>query len=66
MPSQEDDTYFYEHRFHPLLEALAGLDRRYVLRDAKGKRLRAIVQDVPALEAALAVMERLSGELVSA
>lgn len=62
MPSQEDDSFFYEHRFHPLLEHLNGLDRRYVLRDKKGGKLRVIVQDVPGLDAAKSVLEALASE----
>ena len=65
MPSQEEDPFFYEHRFHPLLERLNGLDRRYVLRDKKGGKLRAIVQDVQSLGAAKAVLERLMPEDVA-
>ncbi len=66
MPSQEEDAFFYEHHFHPLLERLSGLDRRFVLRDTKSKRVRAIVQDVPDLEAALRVMAHLTAESVTA
>ena len=65
MPSQDDDPFFYEHRFHPLLECLNGLDRRYVLRDKKGGKLRAIVQEVPNLDAAKAVLEALTPEEVA-
>ncbi len=56
---QEEDPYFYEAFFHPLLERLAALDRRYVLKDNKGKKLRAIVQSVPSLDVAKAVMWKL-------
>ncbi|MDX1429247.1 MAG: hypothetical protein R3282_03115, partial [Rhodothermales bacterium] len=56
----------YEQRFHPLLEKLSQLERRYVLRDLKSKRLNAIIQDVPSLEAALAIMARLTSEPVPA
>ena len=65
MPSQDDDPFFYEHRFHPLLERLNGLSRRYVLRDKKGGKLRAIVQEVPNLDAAKAVLEALTPEEVA-
>ncbi len=60
LPGEEADPYFYEALFHPLLERLAGLDRRYVLKE--GKVLRAIIQHVPTLEEARAVMERLAVE----
>ncbi len=58
MPSQEADQYFYDTYFYPLLERLAGLDRRYVLKDTD-KRLRVIIQDVPDLSSAQAIMEKL-------
>ena len=60
MPSQEEDPHFYEHHFHALLERLNELDRRYVLRDKKGGKLRAIVQDVSSLDAAKSVLETLT------
>ena len=59
-PSEDADPYFYEHLFHPLLERLANLDRRYVLKDEADKNiLRAIVQDVPDLKTAKEITERL-------
>ena len=59
-PSEDADPYFYEHLFHPLLERLANLDRRYVLKDSKEKNiLRAIVQEVPDLKTAKEITERL-------
>ena len=57
LPGEEADPYFYEHLFHPLLERLSHLDRRYVLKE--GKTLRAIVQDVPTLADAKAVLNKL-------
>ena len=63
LPSEEADPYFYDQVFHPLLETLSGLDRRYVLKDNKSKGiLRAIVQDVPTLGDALDVLETLQLE----
>src|SRR5690606_3626516 len=59
MPGQEDAPYFYEKIFHPLLERVTGLSRRYVLRESKSKKLRAIIQDVQTLEAARQVIESL-------
>ncbi|MEP0547253.1 MAG: transcription-repair coupling factor [Rhodothermales bacterium] len=59
VPSQDADPYFYETAFHPLLERLAALDRRYVLKETKGGRLRAIVQDVPDLPTAKRLLEQL-------
>lgn len=61
-PDQEDDAYFYETIFYPLLERLTTLDRRYVLNDKSGRKLRIIVQDVATLEAAKEVLEKLQLE----
>jgi transcription-repair coupling factor (superfamily II helicase) len=63
LPNEDADPYFYEHVFQPLLAALAGLDRRYVLKDEQDRKLlRAIVQDVPTLDDALAVLRALQPE----
>jgi transcription-repair coupling factor (superfamily II helicase) len=60
MPTQEDDPYFYDEIFYPLLERFSHLDRRYVMKEtAKSNKLRAIVQDVPDLQTAKTVAERL-------
>lgn len=59
MPDQNEDPFFYEKAFHVLLERLTNLDRRYVLKETKSKKLRAIVQDVPTLEEARQVVETL-------
>ncbi len=58
-PDQENDAYFYENVFYVLLEQLSTLGRRYVLKDNRGKKLRAIVQDVPDLSAAKEVLTAL-------
>jgi len=60
LPSEDADLYFYEEVFHPLLEKLTLLDREYVMKDdVEGGLMRAIIQDVPTLNDALHVMERL-------
>ena len=59
VPDQADDPYFYQHVFNPLLERLDGLGLRFVLKDSKAGKLRAIVQDVPTLKVAETVLERL-------
>ena len=58
-PEQDADPYFYEHVFYPWLERLSELERRYVMRDDKGKKMKAIVQEVPDLPTAKEVMSRL-------
>jgi transcription-repair coupling factor (superfamily II helicase) len=59
LPTQGDDPFFYEARFHALLERLGALDRRYVLKETKGGKLRAIVQSVPDIATAKRMLERL-------
>ena len=59
LPTQDDDPFFFETIFYPLLERFSELDRRYVLKDTKSKKLRAIVQDVPTLRVAYAVARKL-------
>ncbi len=59
LPTQDADPHFYESAFHPLLEALGGLDRRYVMKETTGGKLRAIVQDVPDLATAKLLLEQL-------
>ncbi len=58
-PTQDADAHFYESVFHRLLEALGGLDRRYVMKETSGGKLRAIVQEVPDLATAKRLLERL-------
>ncbi|MEX0599184.1 MAG: TRCF domain-containing protein, partial [Rhodothermales bacterium] len=66
-PAQEADPYFYEHVFHDFLEALSKLERRYVLKDKNGKKLRAIIQDVNTLDDAREVLDKLQvGQTVPA
>ena len=61
-PDQDEDAYFYDAIFYPLLERLTTLDRRYVLNDKSGKKLRIIVQEVETLEAAREVLEKIQLE----
>ena len=60
LPTQESDPYFYESVFHALLESLTQLDRRYVLKESKSKRLRAVVQNVPDLATAREIVVALT------
>ena len=62
MPDQKEDPYFYERVFHPLLERLIGLERRYVLKETSSKRIRVIVQNVESLADARLVVEQLALE----
>jgi len=58
-PAEEDDPYFYEHLFQPLLQQLNGLERRVAFKDEQDGPMRAIVQSVPNLDAARELMQRL-------
>ena len=60
LPGEDDDPAFYEHVFHPMLERLATLDQRYVMKDTASGTTRAIVQDVPSLGDAVFVTEWLA------
>lgn len=60
IPEPSDDPYFHTKMFNELLEALNELDRRYVLKDSRSGRLRAIVQDVSTLADAQRVLHRLA------
>lgn len=61
IPEPADDPYFHQRVFNPLLEALNALGQRYVLKESKRSgKLRAIVQDVPTLKDAGAVLATLA------
>lgn len=62
VPDQEADSWFYSHVFHPLLERLGSLDRRYVLKDGGPGKLRIVVQGVPTLDVAVDVLSSLQLE----
>ena len=57
-PEPDADPYFYDHVFQPFLARLEASGRRYALKDV-GKKLRVIVQAVPALTAARDTLARL-------
>ena len=58
-PHQNDDQYFFDTLFQQLIKDLNHLSRRYVLKENKKGRLRAIVQEVPNLKACLDIMTQL-------
>ena len=60
VPDPKDDPYFHTRVFDRFLGALNGLDRRYAMKDSRTGKLRAIVQDVPTLADARAVLETLA------
>jgi transcription-repair coupling factor (superfamily II helicase) len=63
MPNTDEDPWFYQNLFHPLLGVLSEMKNRYVLRETKGGRLHAIIQDVPTLGAAKELLEGLNESL---
>ena len=54
IPEPADDPYFHTRIFHALLEALNTSGTRYVMKESRSGKLRAILQDIPSLEAAQA------------
>jgi transcription-repair coupling factor (superfamily II helicase) len=61
-PQPEEDAHFYDAVFQDLLKRLSELSHRYVLKESRSGKLRAIVQEVPDLDAA----HRILAELTSA
>ncbi len=55
-PDQKDDPYFYEIIFQPLLKLLNDLPNRYVLKENRSGKLRAIIQNVDTLAAGSEIM----------
>lgn len=64
IPPDKDDAYFFEHFFQPLLAALNEIEHRVALKESSTGKLRAIVQDVPDLDTALALMRQLAAKVV--
>ena len=56
MPLQNSDPYFYEVLFQPLIKDLNNLSQRYVLKENKKGRLRAIVQEVDSLKTCVDIL----------
>lgn len=59
IPGPEKDAYFFDHLFHPMLERLGQLSNRYVLKESKSKKLRAIIQGVPDLKTGYHLLQQL-------
>ncbi len=59
-PKQDEDAYFYEFLFQPLLKILNEGTRRYVLKENRAGKLRAIIQNVDQLRDAFDVMKSLA------
>ncbi|MEO0556765.1 MAG: transcription-repair coupling factor [Bacteroidota bacterium] len=65
VPDQDSDPHFYTHVWEDLLEALGGLPNRFVMKESRTGRLRAIVQEVPTLSSARGLLDGL-GDAVEA
>ena len=60
LPDDKKDPYFYEVLFKTLLEQLELLPNRYVLKENRKGKLRAIVQEVPSLQVARTIVQTLA------
>ena len=61
-PKNDADPYFFEHVMPGVLERLASLKQRYVLKETNSGRLRVIVQNVRTLDAAMNVIDVIAPE----
>ncbi len=52
VPDPKDDPYFHNRRLEPFMNALGASGKRFVMKDSRTGRLRAIVQDIATLDAA--------------
>ena len=66
VPDQNSDPTFYTHVWQDLLDALGASPNRFVMKESRTGRLRAIVQDVPSLSAARDLLDRLGDAVESA
>ena len=64
IPDDKEDPHFFAQLFQPLLQRLNNLDRRVALKESRSGKLRAIVQQVPDLEAAIKILTRLGDDLL--
>jgi len=62
VPDNDEDPWFFEHLFHPLLAALAELNQRYVLKESRSRKLRAIVQEVATIDEACGVLGHIASD----
>lgn len=59
LPPDSEASYFSSTVFKPMLEYLDSLDNRYVMKPSKKGAMRAIVQDVESVDAAIAICRKL-------
>ncbi|NNE35460.1 MAG: transcription-repair coupling factor, partial [Rhodothermales bacterium] len=65
-PAAEQDQVFYKVIFKRLLASLTNQANRYVLKESRGGKLRAIIQDVSTPEAAEELLKSIAQETVGA
>lgn len=66
MPLQDVDPFFYTKLFQQLIKDLNNLSHKYVLKENKSGRLRAIVQNVENLEACVDIMQSIQPTIIAA
>jgi transcription-repair coupling factor (superfamily II helicase) len=65
VPDQNTDPTFYTHVWQDLLDALGASPNRFVMKESRTGRLRAIIQDVPSLSAARDLLDALGDRVES-
>ncbi|MYH07517.1 MAG: transcription-repair coupling factor, partial [Rhodothermaceae bacterium] len=65
LPDSNADQRFYTKIFEPLLRELDALSEPHVLKESKAGKMRAIVQHVPSVTSAHAILCRLASAVVS-
>ena len=65
-PKQDEDAFFYQTLFNPLLEKMGEQSRRYAFKETKSGRPRTIIQDVKSLQDARQIAEELASVVEAA
>ena len=66
IPDPKDDPFFHSRMFEPFMGALSASGKRFVMKDSRTGRLRAIVQDVATLEEAERILAALASGVAEA
>ncbi|OZC04769.1 transcription-repair coupling factor [Rubricoccus marinus] len=66
VPDPKDDPYFHNRMLEAFMGALGASGKRFVMKDSRTGRLRAIVQDIPTLEAAETFLAALASRVEEA
>ncbi len=65
VPDPADDAHFHDSLFYPMLEAVAGLDRKYVIKESQRGKTRIIIQEVESPTRGLSLLESISTAVTS-